>query len=96
MKARAGMPDPRSLLRDASATAIAAGFLAVLVSIAGPLLIFLQSARAMGVTEAVFSGWIAAISVTAGLASIGLSMAFRAPVLVAWSAPGVERVWIRV
>jgi benzoate membrane transport protein len=89
MKARAGMPDPRSLLRDASATAIAAGFLAVLVSIAGPLLIFLQSARAMGVTEAVFSGWIAAISVTAGLASIGLSMAFRAPVLVAWSAPGV-------
>ena len=79
----------RSLMRDASASAIAAGFLAVLVSNAGPLLIFLQSARAMGVSEAVFSGWVAAISLTAGLASIGLSLAFRAPVLVAWSAPGV-------
>jgi benzoate membrane transport protein len=76
-------------MRDASASAIAAGFLAVLVSNAGPLLIFLQSARAMGVSEAVFAGWVAAISLTAGLASIGLSIAFRAPVLVAWSAPGV-------
>lgn len=79
----------RSLMRDVSISAIAAGFLAVLVSNAGPLLIFLQSAQAMGVSETVFSGWVAAISLTAGLASIGLSLAFRAPVLVAWSAPGV-------
>lgn len=79
----------RRLSDDWSATAITAGFLAVLVSNAGPLLIFLQSARAMGVSEVVFSGWVAAISVTAGLASIVLSLTYRAPVLIAWSAPGV-------
>jgi benzoate membrane transport protein len=80
---------PRQLSDDWSATAVTAGFLAVLVSNAGPLLIFLQSARAMGVSEAVFSSWVAAISVTAGLASIVLSLTYRAPVLIAWSAPGV-------
>lgn len=80
---------PRQLSDDWSATAVTAGFLAVLVSNAGPLLIFLQSARAMGVSEAVFSSWVAAISVTAGVASIVLSLIFRAPVLIAWSAPGV-------
>lgn len=79
----------RDLSEDWSATAVTAGFLAVLVSYAGPLLIFLQSARAMGVSEAVFSGWVAAISVAAGLASIVLSMFYRVPVLIAWSAPGV-------
>mgnify|MGYP003112098565 FL=1 len=80
---------PRQLSDDWSASAVTAGFLAVLVSNAGPLLIFLQSARAMGVSEAVFSSWVAAISVTAGLASIILSLTYRAPVLIAWSAPGV-------
>lgn len=79
----------RGLSGDWSATAITAGFLAMLVSNAGPLLIFLQSARAMGVSEAMFSSWVAAISVSAGLSSILLSLIYRAPVLIAWSAPGV-------
>lgn len=77
-----------TLLRDASAPAIAAGFIAVLISLAGPLLIYLQSAGAMGVSAADFSSWIMAICGAAGLASLALSLALRAPVLVAWSAPG--------
>lgn len=79
----------RALRADASMSAIVAGFLAVLVSNAGPLLVFLQSARAMGVSEAAFSGWVAAISAAAGAASIVLSLALRMPILIAWSAPGV-------
>lgn len=82
-------PDAGGLVGDLSLSAIVAGFLVVLVSCAGPLLIFLQSARAMGVSEADFSSWVAAISATAGVASIVLSLGLRAPVLVAWSAPGV-------
>lgn len=78
----------RDLWRDASPSAVGAGFLAMLVSCAGPLLVYLQAARAMGVSEEAFSSWVFAIWMAAGLASIGLSLATRAPILVAWSAPG--------
>ncbi|WP_254702476.1 benzoate/H(+) symporter BenE family transporter [Roseivivax sp. THAF197b] len=78
----------RGILRDASLTAVAAGFLAVLISIAGPLLIYLQAAVAMDVDPGLFSSWVAAIFAGAGAASLILSMWMRIPVLVAWSAPG--------
>ena len=67
---------------------VSAGFLVVLVSYSGPLLIYLQAAHAMGADAAEFSSWVFAISVTAGLASILLSWLTRAPVATAWSAPG--------
>ncbi len=67
---------------------LSAGFLVVLVSYAGPLLIYLQAARAMGVSPADFSSWVFAISLAAGLASIILSLRSRVPVVTAWSAPG--------
>lgn len=75
-------------LRDISGSAIGAGFLAVLVSYAGPLLIYLSAAEAMGVGTESFSSWLFAISVSAGVSSIGLSLWFRVPVAMAWSAPG--------
>ncbi len=67
---------------------ISAGFLVMLVSYAGPLLIYLQAAHAMGADAAEFSSWVFAISVTAGVSSILLSWLTRAPVATAWSAPG--------
>lgn len=67
---------------------LTAGFLVVLVSYAGPLLVYLQASPAMGVSAAEFSSWVFAISITAGLTSIGLSLWTRAPVVTAWSAPG--------
>lgn len=75
-------------LSDVSGSAIGAGFLAVLVSYAGPLLIYLSAAEAMGFSKEGFSSWVFAISVAAGLSSIGLSLWFRVPVAMAWSAPG--------
>lgn len=77
-----------ALARDSSVTAIAAGFIAVLIALAGPLLIYLQSAASMGVSADDFSSWIAAICATAGIAGIALSLSLRAPIIVAWSAPG--------
>lgn len=75
-------------LGDISGSAIGAGFLAVLVSYAGPLLIYLSAADAMEIGKDVFSSWVFAISVAAGVSSIGLSLWFRVPVAMAWSAPG--------
>lgn len=67
---------------------LSAGFLVVLVSYAGPLLIYLQAAHAMGASAAEFSSWVFAISLSAGVTSIVLSVWSRAPVVTAWSAPG--------
>jgi benzoate membrane transport protein len=78
----------RPRLSDISGSAIGAGFLAVLVSYAGPLLIYLSAAEAMGIGKEAFSSWVFAISVAAGLSSIGLSLWFRVPIAMAWSAPG--------
>lgn len=75
-------------LSDISGSAIGAGFLAVLVSYAGPLLIYLSASEAMGIDKDGFSSWVFAISVAAGVSSIGLSLWFRVPVAMAWSAPG--------
>jgi benzoate membrane transport protein len=78
----------RRRLSDVSGSAIGAGFLAVLVSYAGPLLIYLSASEAMGIDKEGFSSWVFAISVAAGVSSIGLSLWFRVPVAMAWSAPG--------
>lgn len=71
-----------------SVSTVSAGFLAVLVSYAGPLLVYLQAARAMQVPDAAFTSWVFAISMAAGLSSLILSLWARAPVITAWSAPG--------
>jgi len=78
----------RLRLGDISGAAIGAGFLAVLVSYSGPLLIYLSAAEAMEISRAAFTSWVFAISIAAGLSSIGLSLWFRVPVAMAWSAPG--------
>lgn len=77
-----------ALWRDASITAIGAGFLAVMVSYAGPLLVYLSAAETMGVSTQVVISWVFAISVGAGLSSIILSLWLRIPIAMAWSAPG--------
>jgi benzoate membrane transport protein len=75
-------------LIDISGSAIGAGFLAVLVSYAGPLLIYLSAAEAMDISRPAFTSWVFAISVSAGSSSIALSLWFRVPISMAWSAPG--------
>ena len=73
---------------DWSLSAVAAGFLAVLVSFSGPLAIFYQAAQAGHMPDAMFASWVCGISIGAGVAGIVLSWRLRAPIITAWSAPG--------
>lgn len=78
----------RSPAADWSASAVTAGFLAVLVSFTGPLAIFYQAAQAAQVDNAMFASWVWGISIGAAVSGIVLSWTLRAPVITAWSAPG--------
>lgn len=77
-----------NLRRDASASAIMAGFIAVAVSYSGPLLVTLEAARAGGLSPELTASWVWAISVGSGLMSLIFSWFTRQPIMVAWSIPG--------
>lgn len=76
------------LYKDVSISAVAAGFLAVLVSYAGPLIIFFKAAQSTHVSADMISSWVWAISIGAAVSGIVLSWWFKVPVVTAWSAPG--------
>jgi benzoate membrane transport protein len=78
----------RSLRNDWSVSAVAAGFLAVLISYSGPAVIFFQAADVAQVSGDMIASWIWGISIGAGVSGILLSWALRVPVITAWSAPG--------
>lgn len=76
------------LRSDVSASAVTAGFLAVVISYAGPLLIFLQAGNAANASTEMMSSWVWAISLGSAISSIYLCLVTRMPVVTAWSAPG--------
>ncbi|RJG14989.1 benzoate/H(+) symporter BenE family transporter [Massilia cavernae] len=76
------------MLKDFSMSAVAAGFLAVLVSYAGPLIIFFTAAQSAHASADMISSWVWAISVGAAVSGIALSWLYKVPVVTAWSAPG--------
>lgn len=78
----------RTLLKDWSISATVAGFLAVLISYSGPLVIFFQAANAAQVPAEMIASWVWAISIGAGVSGILLSWWLKMPVVTAWSAPG--------
>lgn len=73
---------------DWSLSAVTAGFLAVLVSYSGPLVIFYQAAQAGHMPADMFASWVWGISIGAALSGMYLSWKLRIPVITAWSAPG--------
>ena len=79
---------PLTLHKDFSLSAVTAGFLAVLISYSGPLVIFFQAAQSAGISAGMMSSWVWAISIGAALSGILLSLWLRVPVVTAWSAPG--------
>src|SRR5690625_2564965 len=78
----------RGMFKDWSMTAWMTGFIAVLVSYSGPLVIFIQAAQAGGMSANMLSSWIWAISIGSGVSGIVLSVWLREPIITAWSAPG--------
>lgn len=78
----------KQLKQDWSLSATVAGFLAVLISYSGPLIIFFQAAQQAHVSTAMMISWIWGISIGAAISGIYLSIKFKVPVITAWSAPG--------
>ncbi|RRV03863.1 benzoate transporter BenE [Stutzerimonas xanthomarina] len=78
----------KTLLRDCSLSAVVAGFIATVISYAGPLVIIFQAAKAGGLPQDVLSSWIWTISIGSGVLGILLSLRYKVPIIIAWSAPG--------
>ena len=78
----------KTLKEDWSISATVAGFLAVLISYSGPLIIFFQAAQKAQVSSAMMISWIWGISIGAAVAGIFLSIKYKVPIITAWSAPG--------
>ncbi|MDT1911424.1 benzoate/H(+) symporter BenE [Acinetobacter baumannii] len=78
----------KTLKNDWSISATVAGFLAVLISYSGPLIIFFQAAQRAHVSTDMMVSWIWGISIGAAVSGIYLSIKYRTPVITAWSAPG--------
>ena len=79
---------PRHLLKDLSLSAIAAGFVTVLVGFASSAVIVFQAAQSLGASPEEISSWRWALGLGMGLTCIGLSLRYRMPVVTAWSTPG--------
>ncbi|TCD21148.1 benzoate transporter BenE [Pseudomonas sp. IC_126] len=86
------MPDAaHSLSRsfaDSSASTVVAGFIAMLTGYTSSLVLMFQAGQAAGLSGAEISSWIWALSIGMAVCSIGLSLRYRTPVVVAWSTPG--------
>lgn len=84
-----GSPQPRrGLFHDVSLSAVLAGFVAVVVSYSGPLVIVLAAAHAGHLDQGQTSSWVWAISIGSGVTCIALSLRTRMPVITAFSTPG--------
>lgn len=77
-----------ALLKDSSLSAIVAGLSATLIGYAGPFAIIFQAARSGGLETEILASWVWAVSIGSGVLCIVLSLYWRVPVIIAWSAPG--------
>ncbi len=80
-------PLPR-LLADSSMPALVAGFIAMLTGHTSGLVLIFQAGQAAGLAPALITSWIWALSLGMAVCTIGLSLRYRAPIVVAWSTPG--------
>ncbi|MBE7420246.1 MAG: benzoate/H(+) symporter BenE family transporter [Ideonella sp.] len=79
-------------VRDLTAPAVVAGFVAVLVGYTSSVVIVFAAAQALGATPAQMTSWLWALGIGMGVTSIGLSLATRQPMLTAWSTPGAALI----
>ncbi|WP_271408257.1 benzoate/H(+) symporter BenE family transporter [Pseudomonas sp. Q1-7] len=75
-------------LADSSPSAVVAGFIAMLTGYTSSLVLMFQAGQAAGLSNAQISSWIWALSIGMALTTIGLSLRYRTPIVVAWSTPG--------
>lgn len=78
----------KSFFRDVSLSSITAGFIAVMVGFASSAVIVFQAATAAGASPDEIGSWMLCLGIGSGVATIGLSLYYRMPILGAWSTPG--------
>ncbi|WP_222842171.1 benzoate/H(+) symporter BenE family transporter [Endozoicomonas montiporae] len=65
-----------------------AGLTAVVIGYTGSVIIIIQAAMAAGATTEQITSWLLALGIAMGVTSIGFSLRYKIPVLMAWSTPG--------
>lgn len=75
-------------LADTSTSAVVAGFIAMLTGYTSSLVLMFQAGQAAGLTDGQISSWIWSLSIGMAICCIGLSLRYRAPIMIAWSTPG--------
>jgi benzoate membrane transport protein len=73
---------------DTSVSAVVAGFVAMMTGYTSSLVLMFQAGQAAHLSDAQISSWIWALSIGMALTTVGLSLKFRAPIVIAWSTPG--------
>ncbi len=81
------VPAPR-FFADSSLSALVAGFIAMLTGHTSGLVLIFQAGQAAGLSDLLIASWIWALSLGMAVCTIGLSLYYRAPIVVAWSTPG--------
>ncbi|MDR6178481.1 MULTISPECIES: benzoate/H(+) symporter BenE family transporter [unclassified Pseudomonas] len=81
-------PQRLSPLADTSPAAVVAGFVAMLVGYTSSLVLMFQAGQNAGLSTGQISSWIWALSIGMALTTIGLSLRYRTPIVIAWSTPG--------
>lgn len=74
--------------RDVSASAVAAGLVAVLVSFGGTAVLMVQAGHAAGLDAARIGSWIGSLSLAFGFGGALYSLRTGLPIVMAWSTPG--------
>lgn len=67
---------------------VAAGLVTAIVGFTSSFAVVLAGLRAVGASEAQAASALLVLSVTMGLAAIGLGLRYRMPISIAWSTPG--------
>jgi benzoate membrane transport protein len=74
--------------RDLAAPTMAA-FISVLVNYGGTFVLVFQAAQMAQLSAAQTASWVWSLSIGVGVTGIWLSYRYRAPIITAWSTPGV-------
>ncbi|MDR5833402.1 benzoate/H(+) symporter BenE family transporter [Caballeronia sp. LZ034LL] len=88
MKAPSAAPVALRPLFDSSLSTIVAGFVAMMTGYTSSLVLMFQAGQAAHLSDAQISSWIWALSIGMAVCTIGLSLRYRAPIVIAWSTPG--------
>ncbi|MDR3099780.1 MAG: benzoate/H(+) symporter BenE family transporter [Paraburkholderia sp.] len=81
-------PGPLRPFADTSVAAVVAGFVAMMTGYTSSLVLMFQAGQAAHLSPAQISSWIWSLSIGMGVTTIGLSLWYRAPTVIAWSTPG--------